>query len=109
MPSITSARPTGKRTAVKKVACMEGKSLVELAEAIRVLGTGTQEDQRELEQWVESMKKHLDEATLQKILAERKQAQENNAGGPVVAELRKAVHKVSSETLQLLGNAHVEL
>ncbi|MEW6497444.1 MAG: hypothetical protein AB1589_33825 [Cyanobacteriota bacterium] len=86
-----------------------GKSLTELSEALRVLGKGTQEDQRDLEEWLESMRESgLDETIIQTILAKKKQTQESNAGGPVVAKLRKALARLSASTLKLLGNKQVE-
>jgi len=86
-----------------------GKSLSELTEILRVLGKGTQEDQRELEQLIKTLQMSgLGEGQIQTILANRKQVQESDAGGPVVAELRKALARLSPSTLQLLGDAQAE-
>lgn len=86
----------------------QSRSLDELTEFLRVIGKGSEEDQKELDEWIASMKAVLDEATIEKILSEKKQAQENKAGGPAVAELRKALKQPSPTTLQLLGDAKAE-
>jgi len=87
----------------------QGKNICEITEIIRVLGQGTQEDQRELEQLIKAFQKSdLDEATIQTILSNKKQVQESEAGGPVVAELRKALNQLSLSTKQLLGDAKAE-
>jgi hypothetical protein len=86
-----------------------GKTLTELREALEVVGQGTQEDQLKEDQLKQAMKMSgLDEVTIQTILANNKQVQESNAGGPVVAELRKALQKLSSSTIELLGDAQAE-
>ncbi|MHC5675642.1 hypothetical protein [Nostoc sp.] len=85
------------------------KNICEITEIIRVLGQGTQEDQKELEQLIKTLQMSgLDEATIQTILSNKKQVQESEAGGPVVAELRKALLQLSLSTKQLLGDAKAE-
>lgn len=88
----------------------QSRSLSELTEALRVLGQGTQEDQKELEQLIKTLKlSGLDDETIQTILANKRQVQESDAGGTVVAELRKALVRFSeNNALQLLGDAQAE-
>lgn len=86
-----------------------GKTLTTLREALEVVGQRTQEDQLKEEQLKQAMRvSGLDEATIQTILANNKLVQENNAGGPIVAELRKALQKLPSSTIKLLGDAQAE-
>ncbi len=86
-----------------------GKSLIDLTEALRALGQGTEIDQRELQQTLEALKlAGLSEEQIQKFIAEKQKVQERDAGGPVVAELRQAIYKLSSDTLRLLGDAQAE-
>ncbi|NMF63935.1 hypothetical protein DP113_07975 [Brasilonema octagenarum UFV-E1] len=85
------------------------KNISELTEIIRVLGQGSQEDQKELEQLLKTLQlSGLDEVQIKKILANRKQVKESEAGGPIVADLRKALTQLSPNTLQLLGDAKTE-
>jgi hypothetical protein len=85
------------------------RSLSELTEALRVLGQGTQEDQKELELLIKTLKMSLNDEEIQTILANRRQVQESDAGGTVVAELRKALARFSeNNALQLLGDAQAE-
>jgi len=86
------------------------KTLSDITEVLRVLGQGTQEDQKELEQLIKTLKMSgLDDEKIQTILANRQQVQESDAGGTVVAELRKALAMFSTNnTLQLLGDAQEE-
>lgn len=85
------------------------KNICEITEIIRVLGQGTQEDKKELEQLITTLQMSgLDEATIQTILSNKKQVQESEAGGPVVAELRKGLNQFSLSTKQLLGDANAE-
>ncbi len=87
----------------------QGKNISEITEIIRVLGQGTQADQKELEQLIKTLEMSgLDEATINNILANRKQVQESDAGGPIVANLRKALNQLSPSTKQLLGDAKAE-
>ena len=87
----------------------QGRSLSELTEALRVLVKGTQSDQKELAQLIKTLKMSgLDEKQIKTILANRQQVQESDAGGPIVAELRKALARLSPNTLQLLGDAQAE-
>jgi DNA-binding transcriptional MerR regulator len=87
----------------------EGKSISEITEIIRVFGQETQEDQKELEQLIKTLQMSgLEETTIQTILVNKKQVQESEAGGPVVAELRKALNLLSPNTRQLLGDAKAE-
>ncbi len=87
----------------------QGKNISEITEIIRVLGQGTQEDQKKLEQLIKSLEMSgLDEATIQTILANNKQVQETEAGGPIVADLRKALTQIAPNTLQLLGDTKSE-
>ncbi|MGG6265036.1 hypothetical protein [Leptolyngbya sp. AN10] len=85
-----------------------GKNLINLSDAARAIGQGTAQDQKDLEQTIQSMKAFLDEATIQNILAEKKKIQEQDAGGPVVAELRSALEKISPQVLNLLGDPQTE-
>jgi hypothetical protein len=71
------------------------KNLVNLTEALRAVGKGTQEDQRGMD-------------TIQKILANQQGIQERDAGGPVVAELRRALGHINETTLRILGDAKAE-
>lgn len=86
------------------------KNLSDITEALRVVGQGTQEDQKELEQLIKTLKMSgLDDETIQTILANKRQVQESDAGGTVVAELRKALARFSeNNALQLLGDAQAE-
>jgi hypothetical protein len=85
------------------------RSLSELTEALRVLGQGTQEDQKELEQLIKALKMSGYDEQIQTILANRRQVQESDAGGTFVAELRKALARFSeNNALQLLGDAQTE-
>lgn len=88
----------------------QGKNISEIAEIIRVLGQGTQEDQKDLEQLIKTLQMSgLDKAQIQTILTNQKQVKESEAGGPVVAELRKALNQLSPSTNQLLGDAEAEI
>ncbi|MDJ0619808.1 MAG: hypothetical protein QNJ63_24210 [Calothrix sp. MO_192.B10] len=88
----------------------QGKNISEITEIIRVLGQGTQSDQKELEQLIKTLQMSgLDEAQIQTILTNQKQVKESEAGGPVVAELRKALNQLSPSTNQLLGDAEAEI
>lgn len=87
----------------------QGQNISEITEIIRVLGQGTQEDQKELEQLIKTLQMSgLDKATIEKILDNKKQVQESEAGGQIVAELRKALNQLSPSTKQLLGDAKAE-
>ncbi|OKH30605.1 hypothetical protein NIES2119_30650 [[Phormidium ambiguum] IAM M-71] len=87
----------------------QGKNISEITEIIRVLGQGTQADQKELEQLIKTLQMSgLDEATIQTILSNKKQVQESEAGGPIVADLRKALTQIAPNTLQLLGDTKSE-
>ncbi|MBC1238205.1 hypothetical protein [Nostoc sp. 2RC] len=87
----------------------QGKDIYQITEIIRVIGQGTQTDQKELEQLIKTLQMSgLDEATIQTILSNKKQVQESEAGGPVVAELKKALNQLSPSTKQLLGDAKAE-
>ena len=87
----------------------QGRSLINLMEALRALGQGTEIDQRELQQTLEALKlAGLSEEQIQRITLEKQKIQERDAGGPVVSELRQAMGRLSSDTLKLLGNAQVE-
>ncbi|MEG4246646.1 hypothetical protein QUA46_20855 [Microcoleus sp. MON2_D6] len=88
----------------------QSRSLSELTEVLRVLGQGTQEDQKDLEQLIKTLKlSGLDDETIQTILTNKRQVQESDAGGTVVAELRKALARFSeNNALQLLGDAQAE-
>lgn len=86
----------------------QGSCLSELIEIIRVLGQGTQSDQKELDQLIKTLKlSSLEDAQINSILANRKQVQESEAGGPVVAELRQALAQ-SPNTKELVGDAQAE-
>ncbi|NEP01613.1 MAG: hypothetical protein F6K58_23745 [Symploca sp. SIO2E9] len=83
--------------------------LSELTEMIRVLGQGTQEDKKELEQLIKTLKlSGLDDITIQTILANNKEVKESEAGGAVVEQLRQALGQLSSKTKDLLGDAEAE-
>ncbi len=83
--------------------------LSELTEMIRVLGQGTQEYQKELEQLIKTLKlSGLDDATIQTILANSKKVKESEAGGAVVEQLRQALKQLSSNTKDLLGDSELE-
>jgi hypothetical protein len=84
------------------------KNLSKITEFLRVIGKGTDNEQKEAEEWLASMKTYLDEATIQKILADKKQSQESNAGGSTVKKLKKALQKISKKTKDLLGDAEME-
>ncbi|MGL4622919.1 MAG: hypothetical protein ACRCZS_28340 [Chroococcidiopsis sp.] len=86
----------------------QGKNISEITELLRVIGKGSEKDQKELDEWISSMKEHLDEATIEKILVDKKQRQESNAGGAIVADLRKALNQLSPSKNQLLGDANAE-
>ena len=87
----------------------QGQNISEITEIIRVLGQGTQEDQKELEQLIKTLQMSgLDKATIEKILDNKKQVQESEAGDQIVAELRKALNQLSPSTKQLLGDAKAE-
>lgn len=87
----------------------QGRSLIDLTEALRALGQGTEIDQRELQQTLEALKlAGLSEEQIQKFTSEKQKVQERDAGGPVVSELRQAMVRLSSDTLKLLGNVETE-
>lgn len=86
-----------------------GKPLLELHEALTVVGNGSQEDQAKEGQLIQAMRDSgLDEAMIQTILAKNKAIQENNVGGPVVSQVRQALQKLSSNAMDLLGDAQAE-
>lgn len=84
-----------------------GKTLIDFSEAARAVGQGTAQDQKELEQWRQSMS-FLSEEQIQTILANKKRTQEQEAGGPVVAELRRALEKLPKQALSLIGDPKAE-
>lgn len=88
----------------------QDKSLTQLTEFLRVVGKGTEEEQKEGDEWIASIKAELDldEETIQKILSRKQQVQESNAGGSVVAELRKALAQLSPNVKSLLGDVQTE-
>lgn len=87
----------------------QDKSLTELIEALRALGQGSELDQKELQQTLETlMLMGLSEDKIQQFVTEKQKLQERDAGGPVVAELRQALNTISPNVLQLLRNAQEE-
>lgn len=88
----------------------QGENLSQLTEIIRVLGKGTEADQKKLEQTIETLKlMNLSEDKIKEFLAINHNVQERDAGGTVVAELRKALARFSeNNALQLLGDAQAE-
>lgn len=88
----------------------QGKNLSQLTEIIRVLGKGTEADQKKLEQTIETFKlMNFSEDQIKEFLAINHNVQERDAGGTVVAELRKALARFSeNNALQLLGDAQAE-
>ncbi|MEQ8539162.1 MAG: hypothetical protein RIB93_17130 [Coleofasciculus sp. D1-CHI-01] len=87
----------------------QAQRLDELIEMIRVLGQGTQDDQKELEQLIKTLQlSGLDDAQIQTILTNNKKVKESEAGGAVVAELRKALAQLSANVKSLLGDARTE-
>jgi len=87
----------------------QGKSLTELIEALRALGQGSELDQKDLQQTLETLKlMGLPEDKIQQFVAEKQKLQEQDAGGSVVSELRQALKKIPPSVLQLLGNAQEE-
>ncbi|MGB3532403.1 MAG: hypothetical protein WBA13_02690 [Microcoleaceae cyanobacterium] len=87
----------------------QGKNISELTDIIRVLGKGTQEDQKELNQLIQTLKlSGLDDAKIQTILEKNKEVKESDAGGPIVKQLRESLTKVSSNTQDILGDVEAE-
>ncbi|MEQ9367628.1 MAG: hypothetical protein RIG63_01150 [Coleofasciculus chthonoplastes F3-SA18-01] len=87
----------------------QAQRLDDLIEMIRVLGQGTQDDQKELEQLIKTLQlSGLDDAQIQTILTNNKKVKESEAGGAVVAELRKAISQLSPNVKSLLGDAQTE-
>jgi len=87
----------------------QAQRLNDLIEMIRVLGQGTQDDQKELDQLIKTLQlSGLDDATIQTILTNKKKVKESEAGGAVVAELRKALAQLSPNIQSLLGDAQTE-
>jgi hypothetical protein len=87
-----------------------GKPLLELHEALAAVGDGSQEDRKQEEQFIQAMRNiGWDEAKIQALLAEKKKVQENDVGGPTVAQVRQALKKLPTEAIDLLGDPQAEV
>ncbi|EAW35084.1 hypothetical protein [Lyngbya sp. PCC 8106] len=87
----------------------QSQNLSEFTEMIGVVGQGTQENQKELKQLIETLKlSGLDDATIQTILDNNKKVKESDAGGAIVGKLRQSLAKVSSNAKDMLGDVEAE-